>query len=490
MRDIQKLIDLILSDEKIQNIKEKIYQDVPIIRTAAEMTSSLPSKYREMRSLATSPEAYRHGQEWLFYQQGKLMEDFTDDFAYRGDFIRYYPTYQALSNDQLRGYFSWRTKVRQGQVEPTQLSFVFLYFYELLNQIGVESPLDGFHKIKRMWEEYGAIDPAVNRYVPRWLHDYVIYYQLDSSLLDGWNDAEFDRALLTLVKCDASSAEEIFGALETLSSYPPERSRFFREYPEDARNVCCGVFFRLSEYYRKHRKYTLCEKLFGKFESAPYQMFASTVFYDRLRDEKQEYVFHEACRFYRQNGRWYCERFYGNRDKSRELGSILREIDCRMRQQYQYPHPLQSQKVTKLVQGIIDREIARVLAEKEKNARPKITIDLSKLSGIRDSAAITRERLLTEEEREEIQEPEPLEPAAEVSSACGLTEVECQLLKALWNGEDYRPVVRESGTMLSVLVDSINEKLYDQFGDTMILFDGEEPELIEDYIEELKGIVP
>ena len=43
--------------------------------------------------------------------------------------------------------------------------------------------------------------------------------------------------------------------------------------------------------------------------------------------------------------------------------------------------------------------------------------------------------------------------------------------------------------MLSVLVDHINEMLFDDFGDTVILFDGDQPELIEDYVEELRALL-
>ena len=44
-------------------------------------------------------------------------------------------------------------------------------------------------------------------------------------------------------------------------------------------------------------------------------------------------------------------------------------------------------------------------------------------------------------------------------------------------------------TMPSLLADAINEKLFDLFGDTVLAFDGDTPEPVEDYIEELKGIV-
>lgn len=45
--------------------------------------------------------------------------------------------------------------------------------------------------------------------------------------------------------------------------------------------------------------------------------------------------------------------------------------------------------------------------------------------------------------------------------------------------------MRASGLMLSVLVDSINEKLFDEFADSVLTLDNG-PELIEDYIQDLK----
>ena len=43
--------------------------------------------------------------------------------------------------------------------------------------------------------------------------------------------------------------------------------------------------------------------------------------------------------------------------------------------------------------------------------------------------------------------------------------------------------------MLSVLVDAINEALYEQLSDTAIEFEGDVPKIIEDYIDDLKAIV-
>ena len=149
MFDVESLIQRILADirersvapsgrdERREDGTEKVYRDEPILKTAAQLNRFLPEQYRAMRKLASSPEAYRRPEEWLFWKQGKFMEDFEDDYDYRGEYIRYFPTYQSMNDMQLRGYFSWRTKVRRGVVEETSLSFAFVYIYELINQIGV-----------------------------------------------------------------------------------------------------------------------------------------------------------------------------------------------------------------------------------------------------------------------------------------------------------------------------------------------------------------
>lgn len=64
-----------------------------------------------------------------------------------------------------------------------------------------------------------------------------------------------------------------------------------------------------------------------------------------------------------------------------------------------------------------------------------------------------------------------------------LSSTEVRLLRCLLYGGDTG-WVQEEGHLLSVLVDGINEKLYDIFGDT-VLEDG----VVEDYIDDLKEMV-
>ncbi len=473
-------------EDKAANIDantSKVYRDEPILRSTASTANFTPPRYREMRKIAAGFDVFGQPDTVIFYKQGKFMEDFEDDFDYREEFVLYFPTYRSMSDAQLRGYFSWRTRLRHGNLERTSLSFAFLYVYELLNLIGVSSPEEGFHKLKQFWVEYGEIDEKITRYLKIWLKDYVVYYNLDKSLLDDFSDAHFDNAVLTLLNHKSHDADELFQALNSLSSYNLENSRFSKLYPEDVKNVTCRVFAELSDYYDRNRKNSIDKKFFGENRSSSYAMFRSAVFCDRLKRQDFVYEINNIYRYRCQGGKWTMERFFCYKGKIQQTGALLKAIDFLMRQKYYYPSTLKTDKITKVHQNIINKEIDAYLEEKRRNALPKISIDVSKLHGIRTASLETQSKLIVEE-LDIFAEPEEAP-----ENTTNLSAPEYQFMRCLLSGAAYEEVLKSNHLILSVVVDSINEKLFDTFNDTVIVCAGDAPELIEDYIDELKGII-
>lgn len=451
---------------------------------ASQMESYTPPKYLEMRKIARSL-TYRHDYEArLFYKQGKFMEDFEDDFDYRGEFIKYFPTYQTMSNLQLRGYFSWRAKVRRGAVEKTSLSFAFVYIYELINQIGVKSPGEGFYSLKSFWERYRELDARITPYAKAWLKDYVIYYNLDKNLLEGVSDLSFADRVLTLLEYQSHSNDDVFSALNSMSSYDLEKSAFYKRFPDDVKAVVCAVFDALSVYYGKNRKNGICEKFFGKISAENYFMFRSAVFFERERYKDFVYEINAVYKYRCKNGVWSRERFMYYKGKNKQIGELLRTADYLMRQKHGYKSTLKEGKTTKLFSDIIVKEIDRQFENKRKNALPKIEIDVSKLNTIRKTSLETQGKLIVEEEVEEAAAFEKLS-----GNNTNLSDTEYEFMKCLLYGRDYRDIIKPGAAMPSVLADSINEKLFDIFGDTVIAYGSDEPKLIEDYTDELKGII-
>ena len=87
----------------------------------------LPSPLLAARSLENGMPAYRQSRESIFVKQGKLLASYEDDYVYDRPVLRYFPTYQSLTDPELRGYFS---------SIPSILS---MHFFRLFPQVSINS---------------------------------------------------------------------------------------------------------------------------------------------------------------------------------------------------------------------------------------------------------------------------------------------------------------------------------------------------------------
>ena len=121
----------------------------------------------------------------------------------------------------------------------------------------------------------------------------------------------------------------------------------------------------------------------------------------------------------------------------------------------------------------------------------KIEIDVSKLANIRKAADITRDKLLVDEAPENMFE-DVIEKASDTAAEDHslLDNDEISFMRALLYDGDTEQAARSCGKLPSILADSINEKLFDTFSDNVIDFSSDSPQLIEDYTDELRQMIP
>ena len=463
---------------------EQVYSEESIAPRAVAPKEQLPSLLRTARSL----EQGWQSRESIFLKQAKLLAAYEDDYPFSGSITRYYPTYQSLTDQELRGYFSWRTKLRQGDIQKAPLTFAFLYIYELLNQVGVSSPLDGFQKLSAFWDSYGAMDSGIRRYLKYWLRDYVVYYNLEPGLLSGSPQSDVEQSVSVLENIPQESEDAIMAALGKLGLKWLNRSKFYQTHTQDMNHVIAGALRAIAAHCSTRCKKGFVEQYVGCQQKDLDWLFSSAVFCDPLKRKNYAYKLSSRCTYHCRNGQWMVEQFYVNPQRCAKLDDILKAIDREMRLVFDPKHPIKSQLDTKWILKIIREEVQSLQAQKQAVEAKKITIDRSRLARIRQDAAITQEKLIVDEEPEEAPPPpEPVQqeeaPAEEPDTP--LTPTEYRFLQCLLYGKD-RSWVRAEGIMLSVLLDSINEKLYDSFQDSVLLDDGQ---IIEDYIDDLKEMV-
>ena len=491
--------------EILQRLTGHVYHDEEIPNAPAPTPKRpTPKLLLAMRSLATNSRNYWQSRAELFLKQARLMANYEDDYIYNGSVNQYFPTYDSLSDAQLRGYFTWRTAVRQGRVEKRGMSYASLYVYELLHLIGCRDAQDAYEKLCAFCAAYCSIDPQIAHYIADWEDEFVIYYGLDPKRItyggDGLIRHQQDDAIHAMLQRAEHTDEEVMAALCTLSSYRLERSKLYRTHTAEVNAVVLRVFDRAAEYYEKHRQISAFADLIAVPQTAPIRLFSSAVFQPSGEEQDRIYEVHPLRRYECVGGYWTLHSYERPERAAQRLGVFLRGVDAALRAHFEIS-AIQPPKLKKWQAKIIDEEITAFLAEQRAAEARRVRLDFSQLARIRADADVTQERLIVEEEEPPMmpvfetlpvvppasaEDMQPVDPAiAEGAGGInGLDAAELRLLRALLVGGDLA-WVRAEGLLLSVLVDGVNEKLYDDFEDTVI--EGEPPAVVLDYRDELIG---
>lgn len=453
----------------------------------------LPEKLREMRHL------FEYGRESVesrarnFYRQAVFMEDYEDDCPWSGgDFVRYFPTYHDLTARQLRGYFTWRANVRRGDFQPIPTSVAFIYLYELLNGIGANSPEDVLKKLRAFEAGYldsGIGDQRMRGNLRRWMLEYAVVNDLPPELAREYADPEMmarDAAIAVLEAPEAYSADDVFSALcvfgrkkiaesPVIALDPARGRRLFSEAWRSAA-ACC---------WQEKGLFALC---FGEKQTRRWYPLSNAVYYEQRRPKDRNFELNE-CRSFQCRDRLWTMRAYESLSYDRaRLQGFLHETDARLRRYLKTGRYLREKPEDAWAIPCIDAVIEAERKAAMEASRPKITIDLSGLERIRRDAAGTRDSLLTEEELDEPETAVVTAPEAQ-ASVLPLDAVQVQIVRALLRGEDVTGILGANHRMPSMTADAINEALFDEIGDTVVVCEDDQLALIEDYMEDLSQLL-
>ena len=283
--------------------------------------------------------------------------------------------------------------------------------------------------------------------------------------------------------------DAIAAAVKQLAPGWLNRSKFYKTHQTDMDRVIVQVLRRMHQHYSTRSKRTFSEQLFGSRETHSVDLFCHAVFCDPLRHENSRYYITDSHYYECRNGYWTETSCFIDSHKRRKLEDLMKTIDASLRVALNDGKPIKSPSQLKWVTKVIEEEVAALLENQKQQeaAAKRVQIDYSALAQIRREAAITQEKLATEEEMEEeappAVQPPPPQPEA-LPGDCPLDKTQYRLMQNLLYGGDTSWVQRE-GKMVSVLLDSINEILYETFQDAVI----EDQQVVEDYIDELKEMV-
>ena len=518
--------------------RQNDYQDVPLPFFNSSYKPEkpvVPERIREMRRMfkygGREPLAVK---AFRFRRQAVFMQDYEDDLPWHGEFFCYYASYRDLTINQLRGYFNWRAAVRRGEYHPIPTSAAFIYVSELFNGIGASSPEESLRKLKEFVA--GSIDSGVgDRYMRstlrRSMMEFAIVKALPLETVRQYADPDLlarDEALQALRSPADRSDDELFSALCFFAKKKLTLSPVLNADGDRGKHLFCEIW-RVAASKCRIKDETLFSSCFGKQRPYPWFPLGSIVYDWGGKPQDMDYSIN-ACRSYHcHSGEWVADCFENYEyDKDRFL-SFIHAADLRLRRYLKTGRYLRDSRTDAWALPFVDeviREDERLVAEA---SRPKITVDLSGLDQIRKDAIATRNSLLTEEERAEMEAAEE-EPAVSCPEAADgnhageaaneaeneaanakavfekvasdmaapfaagrpglpLDAVQLQILRGLLHGESVRDITKENRLMPSMVADAINEAMFDEIGDTVLSCEDDVLSLVDDYRDDIAQLL-
>lgn len=305
-----------------------------------QMFNQMRDIARESRYLNfRSSHVYNQKMQWensrLFYRQGMFMKDFQDAYEKVVPYSSYYPNYQMMGYEQLRTFFTWRSAVREGRVEHVSLSYAFLYIYELLNNIGVDSPEEGAEQLVFFWDAFRVYDKSVDKYMSRWLKDYYIYY--------GLNERSQDFAEKNVPGAyypELSEEENLFELYCGRSKYDIKKSAFFTEREDLIRRCFLYTFERLQRAFAEGG-FELDDFLFQPARKmAPWTPFEGALFYPAGQQADRQVMLSRKEIYVCRGNQWTFSSVITTDSGKRLMGYCLKRMESVLRKVTKYKHKL------------------------------------------------------------------------------------------------------------------------------------------------------
>jgi hypothetical protein len=141
-----------------------------------------------------------------------------------------------------------------------------------------------------------------------------------------------------------------------------------------------------------------------------------------------------------------------------------------------------SDNFEKTIDNAIKDYLSTIIKKKD------LTFNTDKIQTIKTITAENEEKLKVEEYEENKIIEEKIEPTIKENNSfiSSLSNTEKQVIKLLLSNSDIKEFLSSQNIMPETILESINEKALDYFGDNLI-DTLDEPYIYEDYISELKG---
>jgi hypothetical protein len=494
--------------------------------------SSLPV-YRPVFQVSVSTSTQGHS----FVQQARKLANYTENSALHVPFMQYWPTYDAMDKSQKKWYFYWRNQMRQGNYLPTDLSYLFVNIYEALHLVGFSDAQAAVQHLVNLWRHYRLQHYKLDGYLIDWIADFHVIHKLPLTAIDWYFHALDAGGRLTdqnvALEAWLSQKAEITTipdrVLALISAYQPHKSKFVQQYNQDGSidlQLRQGLSL-IDQFIRKE----LNASLFDHYKPNERMTIRRRVFASALYEGSPDVI--EVATL----PKWES----ATQLKS-SVTAILKYTENLLRKQKNFKGSLRGIEISTQWASILDSAfpppVTEIKTPKKQGSSGKTTqiapqvsvnpfsLNLDKVKDLTVESNEVRRLLTVDEESDNAIEPQPvistpstnvidttsveeyigfdinrpidtpdhlLTDLREVAEVLGTDQTALALFNYLktqrWEVETSSVDSLLDGEFLSIVLDRINERAFDVLGDQIIMLEGDNLIVTEDYRDELEYLL-
>ncbi|KOR87592.1 TerB N-terminal domain-containing protein [Paenibacillus solani] len=381
--------DVLLPDKRT-DLQKPVHEQVD---TSATTKKSLIVEPQQPLSINWDEDFRYVTKEQQFVQKARELAWHVEGESPFVPFKSYWPTYDQMASDQFKWYFYWREEVRSGRYPDTDLSYLFVYFYELIHGVGWSDPVQGYELMEQAWTAYRKRYNKLDTYLREWLYDFMIVHSLDMPIRETYE--RFPRVLSSELKesewkrrFSLQPIELTWDLLLDLLDYDVEKSRFYQEEGrKDLEQYVPKVIALVDSYWAKIKG----QRFIDHFQPRPRQvkrhLFRSAV-YDHGLYGRSVVLTVVSLSEYAPLRSYITALVRLTENKLREL----RGFKGRLR-----GPDVVDPEIVEIITRYLKKEIQEQIEAQRVQAIPEVQIDTGKLRRLQQESDQVRDMLLTEE---------------------------------------------------------------------------------------------
>ena len=148
-------------------------------------------------------------------------------------FFSYMPQYEQMTVSQMAYYLYWRDEVRKGNYLKTDINYLFLYVYEIINLTDQIPPKAGAVALSRLWRAYRDEFRYLDKYLGEWLCDYCLIHNVSPDWAALGAFAGEIASKVSLPEFYLKDGRILWNVIETLSSYDYRKSKYYEAHEKE-----------------------------------------------------------------------------------------------------------------------------------------------------------------------------------------------------------------------------------------------------------------